>query len=904
MLCASVACVMGLCARPAEAIDYYVSTSGSNSNSGKSLASPFRTIQQAAVVARAGDNIYVRGGTYRETVTVIRSGTSSAPITFQPYASEQVTITGLDVAAGAWSPYNGSTYSTTVSSGVSQVFVGGQMMTEARWPNAGSNNPLHAATSTVGSATYQAPPANSTITDAALAGTPNNTWNNAKMSVLPVLEYVSRNAVITNQTGNTLGFQWTVPGGTYWFPVAGNPYYLYGSLAALNAPREWHYDAPTSKLYLQAPGGANPGSQTVEVRKRQLGFDLGSQSYVNISGFALKAASINVAGNHNLIDNVQILYPTPFGDPNGYAGQDGVVLSGQYNTISNSEIGFSWGDGVTLKGPNNTVTNNLIHDVNWSATASAGVNAVYAGSNSTISNNTIYNAGRDGILLGLATNTPNTTVLHNDVSRFGFLAQDLGGIYTWNADNAGSVIAYNRIHDSRGLGIKAGIYLDDYVNGVTAHHNLVYDTTRGMYVKGSNNNAYNNTLWNVPDGAVVPSYADPPTTTQVRNNLSNNSTFGGATVSNNRYQTVDQFTNSATGDYTLTANNGLSFQTGPTFKKAVDYGTVISGITDGYTGSAPDAGAFEMGNAPWTAGASFRTWLFANQVAAPLSAALYVTQSGQRITTGPLTVGNVSSTSNNNRAFVKFDLSGIATAIESATLRIYEGNTPTSSSGDVTLGRVSSAWTSENVTFNQAVDAATQISGFYDPANLDFYTNIDVTSMVRGWLSNPSTNFGFSLSGMEGSTGTAKFFDGFYGVTAPQLVITLATAGDYNQDHVVDAADYVLWRKLNGVAGSSLPNDSDLQTPPLGSPVGPGHFDLWRKHFGEQQSGVGYSPAAQFAIPEPNTLALAMLAMASISMSRRAVPRLWRQPIKALLHDTMRQCRLPRLRTCSSSGRR
>ena len=319
-----------------------------------------------------------------------------------------------------------------------------------------------------------------------------------------------------------------------------------------HAPKEWHYDASNSKLYLQAPGGANPGSQTVEVRKRQLGFDLGSQSYVNVSGFALKAASINVAGNHNLINNCQILYPTPFGDPNGYAGQDGVVLSGQYNTISNSEIGYSWGDGVTLKGPNNTVTNNIIHDVNWSGTASAGVDAVYAGSNSTISNNTIYNSGRDGILLGLATNTPNTAVLHNDVSRFGFLAQDLGGLYTWNADNAGSVIAYNRVHDSRGAGIKAGIYLDDYVNGVTAHHNLVYDTTRGMYVKGTNNNAYNNTLWNVPDGAVVRSYADPPTSTQVLNNLSNNTEFQGATVSNNRYQTADQFTNSATGDYTLT----------------------------------------------------------------------------------------------------------------------------------------------------------------------------------------------------------------------------------------------------------------------------------------------------------------------------------------------------------------
>jgi len=35
---------------------------------------------------------------------------------------------------------------------------------------------------------------------------------------------------------------------------------------------------------------------------------------------------------------------------------------------------------------------------------------------------------------------------------------------------------------------------------------------------------------------------------------------------------------------------------------AIDYGRVITGITDGFQGSAPDAGAFETGTTPWTAG--------------------------------------------------------------------------------------------------------------------------------------------------------------------------------------------------------------------------------------------------------------------------------------------------------------
>ena len=61
---------------------YYVSTSGSDGAPG-SLGSPFRTIQQAANVAQPGDTVLVRAGTYRETVTPARSGTSGKPITYK-----------------------------------------------------------------------------------------------------------------------------------------------------------------------------------------------------------------------------------------------------------------------------------------------------------------------------------------------------------------------------------------------------------------------------------------------------------------------------------------------------------------------------------------------------------------------------------------------------------------------------------------------------------------------------------------------------------------------------------------------------------------------------------------------------------------------------------------------------
>ena len=187
----------------------------------------------------------------------------------------------------------------------------------------------------------------------------------------------------------------------------------------------------------------------------------------------------------------------------GIITSTGVTLGGQYNTISNSEVAYTWGDGVTLTAPNNTVTNNRIHDVDWSGTDSAGVNATWSGGNCVVSNNTIYNTNAPGIELGEGINVPNMQVLHNDVSRFQFVTQDGGAIYANTNDLAGTVIAYNRVHDQRGdPTFKGGIYLDGNVSGATVHHNLVYNVTRGIYSKGTNG-VYNNTIWNCPDAAVA-----------------------------------------------------------------------------------------------------------------------------------------------------------------------------------------------------------------------------------------------------------------------------------------------------------------------------------------------------------------------------------------------------------------
>jgi parallel beta-helix repeat protein len=74
---------------------YYVSGAGSDKNNGLTPQSAFRNIQQAADLTQPGDVVYVMNGTYTESntfnniLTISRSGTPSAWITYQAYPGHQ-----------------------------------------------------------------------------------------------------------------------------------------------------------------------------------------------------------------------------------------------------------------------------------------------------------------------------------------------------------------------------------------------------------------------------------------------------------------------------------------------------------------------------------------------------------------------------------------------------------------------------------------------------------------------------------------------------------------------------------------------------------------------------------------------------------------------------------------------
>jgi hypothetical protein len=114
---------------------------------------------------------------------------------------------------------------------------------------------------------------------------------------------------------------------------------------------------------------------------------------------------------------------------------------------------------------------------------------------------------------------------------------------------------------------------------------------------------------------------------------------------------------------------------------------------------------------------------------------------------------------------------------------------------------------------------------------------------------------------------------GFYGASAlgatvfagaGRLQVTtlgppLGIDGDFNNNGVVDAADYVLWRD-----GGPLQND-----PTPG--IQPADYDIWRANFGLSLPAASAASAVNHAVPEPAAWCLAILAMPC--MRRRSTVR-------------------------------
>ena len=577
---------------------YYVSTSGNDSNTG-TLSQPFRTIQAAAERAEPGDTVYIRGGTYRETVRPSRSGKSGDPIVFAAYGNERVTVSGADVIGG-WSNHDDKVYrarqSWDLGFGNNQIFVDGRMMIEARWPNTTLDlaRPSKAEADSI-DADNNGARSSAVLRDSALTH-PDGYWDGATIHIIPGHGWVGQTGTVTDYSRGRLTYRYQEMNARYETPEDHDRYYLTGKFQALDAAGEWFRD-DNGSLYLWTPQGDSPAKHTVEAKRRDFAFDLRGRSHVHVQGLDLFAATVGTDGSSDSIrlSGLDVKYVSHYTVmPTGWSRPDatGILLLGTNSVLRDSTIAYSAGYGVALAGEDNRVEDVVVYGANYNVGNHPGINA--RGSGHVITRNTIYDCARDGIKVSRAT---DVKVTHNLIHDVMLQTTDGGGIYTYGTDGNGSEFAYNKIYNVRSGGFGAvGIYLDNFSSNYVVHHNAVWDSTHAMKLNPTSRDhlIYNNTLVG-ERFSVETSKSGDMLGSVFRNNIF---TKGAridprATKSNNLAAGTDpKFVDLSDGDLRLRSNS-----------PAIDAGRYVDDPNDNYTGDAPDLGAFEYGRTAWTAGA-------------------------------------------------------------------------------------------------------------------------------------------------------------------------------------------------------------------------------------------------------------------------------------------------------------
>ena len=163
------------------------------------------------------------------------------------------------------------------------------------------------------------------------------------------------------------------------------------------------------------------------------------------------------------------------------------------------------------------------------------------------------------------------------------------------------------------------------------------------------------------------------------------------------------------------------------------------------------------------------------------------------------------------------------------------------------------------VSGNVSLEATTilNLPAVFTPSVVQSFTLIDNqgANPIGGTFSNYA-------EGASVFYGAQEYHLTYTGGTGNDLVLAPVVAsvlGDYNNNGVVDAADYVLWRN-----GGPLQNEVET----AGS-VTPEDYTAWRARFGNTAGSGSSNLGSSSAVPEPATVLLVAIALSSVFTFRR-----------------------------------
>ena len=507
---------------------YYVapsSSGGSDSNNG-SIGSPFETIQYGInQLSSGGDILYIRAGTYRETITINKTGSNGNPITIEAYSSEEVTIDGTVDVTGSWTSHGNGIYKlSSYSTNITQLFVDDEPMVNSRWPNAQFND------DSVFSHSTWAQGDENTLSDTddpdyvddrsingslqidedifnpGVGGIGNTSLDlNSSIGILNIGSFKTWTVAITGHTQNASSDDVitynTSDIGTY--KDKHHYYFFEGKLSFLDTNNEWFHDKSDNTLYVY-PDYGDLSNRTIKGKTTDYSVTFSGAQYVTLKKINFFATTFEMTGNsdYNTVEECNFYYPSAskrmLGTTDGLGTPNVTELgsNADNNTIEKCLFENTEGEALVIKGDTNTIKNNYFHHIDWSASELQGlmVSIYCTGTSNIFQENTIHTTGASATVLPGRT----STFSYNKVTNTGLLQSD-GAVFQGTKNYVqGSVVHHNFIYDTEkyafrydapgGDATQAGSY------GIM-HHNIA-DNTNGLMIKGNNQIIAHNTILN------------------------------------------------------------------------------------------------------------------------------------------------------------------------------------------------------------------------------------------------------------------------------------------------------------------------------------------------------------------------------------------------------------------------
>ncbi|MCL1820004.1 MAG: right-handed parallel beta-helix repeat-containing protein [Oscillospiraceae bacterium] len=508
----------------------YVDAKNANAGDG-TQANPYKSLADATKNAKTSDTIIVADGTYYGTIT-LPSGTDGKPTTLKAAPGAKPVITPTVPLNAAWSVYKDNIYVADISSvsnviqtDYPQLFSGGVSMIEARYPNLPGSDMSSVmkqkravAQAGTNASTIVVPDTiPSDIAGASVviwAGTEGlSGWHSIKT---PPIKAVNGKTVTLESPMKRATWDEN-PDWDYSTAHPGNPFYIVGALALLDAPGEYYYDKASKKLYFYAPDGGDPSRLSLSMRSNNKHAIVLSAKYVTVDGFDIYGGGINIMGGNNTIQNCSVRYAGYYydGDMGNLNADDAsshdFSIQGYNNTVKKCEIGPTASSGITVSGVNNMITDNHFHDCGYAGGYTTIT--VFASEYLEISNNTMANAGRAHIDFYSGELFKQNVIKNNHFINAMILCSDGGSFYTSYSDGGGTEFHHNFIEQTvkgdQGNMMKLiiGFYMDGFSKNYTAHHNIIKaeNITNGLQINTPSENAkiYNNTIIGADVGIFV-----------------------------------------------------------------------------------------------------------------------------------------------------------------------------------------------------------------------------------------------------------------------------------------------------------------------------------------------------------------------------------------------------------------